>query len=85
MCEVFINKQYHENINVDILELLPLLALANSRGISPGIFLGNSLENGASWLKGRLFLKVSRISFSQASWHHFPGIFLGIFLEIFLK
>ena len=47
------------------------------------------MENGVSMLERWIFLRVSGISlrvswFSQASYHHFPWIFLGISPEIFL-
>ena len=45
----------------EISPLAPILclqALANI-GIFPGIFLGISLENGASWLERWIFLRVS--------------------------
>ena len=34
-----------------------------------GIFLGITMENSASWLARRIFLRVSRISISQAQAH----------------
>ena len=66
-------------VEKDFNTIGPLLNPLANIGIFPGVFLGISMESGANWLERWIFLKgfgisqrVSWISISQASYHHFP-------------
>ena len=79
------------DIPINILMLVRTLRVMANLRIFPGIFPGIYLEKGATLLErgismkfSGISLKASGISISQASLHHFPWIFLGISLEIFL-